>query len=152
MGSQPTPQFASLEAILALRETVIIAGTDRDSPYFPGDEAATTRHIGVFLQGRCIGCATLLQTDYDGEPAWQLRGMATEPAFQGQGIGRAILEFAEHQLLREEPSITLLWCNAREQAATFYERHGWRTVSERFDIPGVGPHYRMVKRIGTGTI
>lgn len=141
-----TPRFAKLEEVLPLREAVIIAGTNRDSPFFPGDRDVTTRHIGVFEGGRCVGCATFLVQPCRGEPAWQLRGMATAPDHRGRGLGRAILAFAE-AVLPAESGVRVFWCNARATAAGFYRKLGWETISEPFDVPGVGPHYRMLRRL-----
>ena len=138
-------RFATLEEIIPLRNAVIIAGTGRDSPYFPGDEDPLTRHVGAFEEGRCVGCATFMRSEWEGGPAWKMRGMATDPARQRQGIGRALLEFAE-SALRRETDLGVIWCNARETAVPFYEKAGWRVVSERFLAPGIGWHYRMVHR------
>ena len=49
----------------------------------------------------------------------------------------ALLEHAEsHGALR-------LWCNARTPARSFYERAGFRVVSDEFELPGIGPHVVM---------
>ncbi len=37
------------------------------------------------------------------------------------------------------------WCNARSTAIRFYEKNGWRIVSDEFIIEKYGPHRRMVK-------
>jgi predicted GNAT family N-acyltransferase len=137
-------RFAAINEILPLRQAVIIAGTDRDSPYFDGDDRPETRHVGVFDGGKCIGCATFLRSAWRGEPAYRARGMATRPDLRGRGIGRAMLRFAERELRTEAD---VIWCNAREGAARFYEKLGWTIVSNLFEIDGVGPHYTMVRRL-----
>lgn len=136
-------RLASIDEILPLRQAVIIAGTGRDSPYFPGDHDETTRHVGAFENGICIGCATFLKSEWEGQPAWKLRGMAVDPARQRQGIGRALLAFAEST----EIGISVVWCNARETAVGFYTKTGWSVASDRFDVPGIGWHYRMVRHV-----
>ncbi len=145
----PTPSFdiafVPLAMILPLRQAVIIAGTDRDSPYFPGDDAPETRHVGVFATTTCVGCATLLRSTWEEAPAWQLRGMAVATDLQRQGIGRLLLAFLEDELPRIAPGIGI-WCNAREKAVSFYSNAGFQLVSERFHIEHVGPHYRLFKR------
>ena len=73
-------------------------------------------------------------------PAWQLRGMAVVPGLQGEGIGSSLLT-AVHRDVGEG-----LWCNARERAVPFYQRHGWIIVSEPFDVGTIGPHRRMVRQ------
>ncbi len=135
-------RFAAIAEILALRQEVIIAGTDRDSPYFDGDNAEDTLHVAVFESGHCIACATLLKSEWQRKPAWQLRGMAVAPHRQGQGLGRALLEFIQDQMPRQSQTVGL-WCNARVRAAAFYEKHGFTRVSKRFIVKGIGPHFRM---------
>ena len=132
---------ASLDEILDLRTTVLIAGTDRDSPAFDGDGDATTRHFGVFSGDAVVACASCMRA---ADGAWQLRGMATAPAFRSQGVGSWLLAHVEAQLLDGHPG-TRLWCNARVRAAPFYERAGWNRVGAVFEIDGVGPHVEMVR-------
>jgi GNAT superfamily N-acetyltransferase len=136
---------ADVEAILPLRDRVIIAGTDRATPEFEGDREAGTVHFAGRLQGEVIACASFMQRPYVGRPAYQLRGMATEPAWQGRGVGKRLLAEASDALRRR--GARLLWCNARTLARTFYERQGWTTDTEVFEIPGVGPHVVMSRAL-----
>ena len=78
-----------------------------------------------------------------GSPAWQLRGMATDPAVRGTGAGLRLLTEARAVLSVWSP---VYWCNARRNAVGFYQRAGWTVVSEEFNVPDVGPHVRMVTR------
>jgi len=79
--------------------------------------------------------------DEPGVAAVQLRGMATAAEAQRSGLGRALVlgcvAFARKKGAR------LLWCNARTYAAGFYSKLGFEIVGKEFDIPDVGPHYRM---------
>ncbi len=121
-----------------LRHQVLRVGRPRQTAVFPGDELA--RHWVGLLEGRIVAVLSVFRADFpDGPgPALQLRGMAVAPGLQGQGRGGVLLEGVQSELG------CALWCNARERAVSFYERHGWRVVSEPFDIPGVGAHRRMV--------
>lgn len=139
-------RVAELEEILPLRQAVIIEGTNRTSPDFPGDRFKTTIHIGAFRGDECIGCASFYQNDWQGQTAWQLRGMATAPEWRNRGIGKALLLFTEAYLPKLTP-IHIFWCNARTAARHFYEKNGWRAEGEEFIIQGVGPHYEMVKEL-----
>jgi len=141
-----TIREAALLEILALREAVIIRGTGRTSPELPGDHDATTHHFGAFAENRNICCATFLVSDWLGEPAWQLRGMATDAEFRRQGIGGAVLAFAEETLKGLSP-IRLLWCNARQVAYDFYHGLGWQDASDDFLSPGIGIQRKMTKRL-----
>lgn len=136
--------------IYDLRMAVLIAGTNRTTPQFPGDEEPGALHLGTFDGDRIVGCASFIPSEWMGEPAWQLRGMATDPAYLGRGVGSAVLRYAEEIL--NERGATLLWCNARTSAVDFYRKQGWKTVSEEFEIRDVGPHYRMIKRLSQAKI
>ena len=120
---------AEVTEIVPLRQAVIIAGTERLAPHFEGDADASTRHFAALDGERVVGCASCYRTEYAGKPAWQLRGMATDPDYRGRGIGKRLLAFVEASL-RAESDIDLLWCNAREAASAFYLKQGWRRVSD----------------------
>jgi GNAT superfamily N-acetyltransferase len=142
-----TIRRAGIEEILALRHAELRPGLPRESADFDGDREPATRHFGAFLTGtgENVGCASFMLRPWAGEPAYQLRGMATRADVVCRGIGRALLGFADRELARET-GVRLLWCNARTGAAPFYTRLGWAIVSDPFDVAGVGPHYRMLRR------
>jgi predicted GNAT family N-acyltransferase len=135
---------ATLEEIIDLRHLVLREGLPRDEAIFKGDEAPTSLHFAAFANGNCVGCATFHLNEWEGKPAWQLRGMATAPEFRSGGIGSQMLQLAEQTLQNAGPT-RQLWCNARTPALNFYKQQGWKVVSEEFVIPTAGPHVRMTK-------
>jgi len=82
----------------------------------------------------------------DGKPGeWRVRGMATAPEQRGRGIGAAILDaLVEHA---RSQGATRVWCNARTPALRLYERAGFERESGEFEIPGIGPHFVMARRV-----
>jgi len=132
-----------VERILPLREKILRAGMPGLSARFDGDDNPTTVHLAALIDSAVVGCVTFLDSMYGGLPAWQVRGMAVDESCRGMGLGKMLLEEGMRILETTSPSRTW-WCNARERAAGFYEKLGWKKVSDRFDIPIVGPHYRMV--------
>jgi len=74
--------------------------------------------------------------------------MAVLPAFQKQGIGTSLLACALDELKSTE-SAALIWCNARASAVGFYQQAGFKTHGSCFEIPGIGPHFVMFRRIDT---
>ncbi|MDB5172010.1 MAG: acetyltransferase, gnat family [Phycisphaerales bacterium] len=141
---------ATLEEIVDLRHAVLRQGLPRHTAIFPGDDLATSRHYGAFVANaapQIACCATLHLNEWESHPAWQLRGMATDADFRGQGMGRVLLQFIENEILADPSSPKRFWCNARVPASGFYRTLGWRTVSDQFDIPTAGPHYRMTREL-----
>lgn len=129
------------EEILPLRHAVLRAGRPFADARFGGDDDPRTRHWVAEHDGRVVGVVSVMPADEpDGRGMrWQLRGMAVDPEWQGRRVGQRLLRAVHAEVA--EP----MWCNARERAARFYAREGWTRVAGPFDIPGVGPHFRMVR-------
>lgn len=132
-----------------LRSAVLRPGQPPESLVYPGDDAPTTFHAGAIIDGEIVGIATIYpepmplvpQAALDPASAFRLRGMATRPDLQGTGLGRAVLlRCIEHV---RDAGASVLWCNARVSALGFYQRLGFETVGDEFDIAGIGPHYVM---------
>ncbi|MFM7107048.1 MAG: GNAT family N-acetyltransferase [Planctomycetaceae bacterium] len=134
----------AVEEILPLRHRILRAGLPFETASFEGDHDATTRHHAAFRGAEPVGCLSLVESVWEGRPAWQLRGMAIDADMQGRGMGRLLLETALAEALHDEPG-RIFWCNARTSAIGFYERAGWRVVSDEFEVPTAGPHVKMLR-------
>jgi GNAT superfamily N-acetyltransferase len=116
---------------------------------YPEDNLATTFHLGIFLGGKVICNGTFMQQACaqpelaNAKLPYRLRGMATDPGFQGQGYGREIILAAEKELA--VIGADLLWFNARVSAENFYAKLGYKVVGEIFDIDTIGAHKIMYK-------
>jgi GNAT superfamily N-acetyltransferase len=131
-----------------LRLAVLRPNRPIEAVQYPGDDARTTRHFGAFREGRLLGIASLYLAEMPERPgvsAIQLRGMATAPEARGLGLGRALVH--ECIAFTRGNGVQLLWCNARTSAVGFYCKLGLEIVGEEFEIPDVGPHFRMLMRV-----
>jgi GNAT superfamily N-acetyltransferase len=129
---------------LPLRLAVLRPGRPRESAMFPGDDAPDTKHFGAFREGKLLSIASLYGADLPDKPglsAWQLRGMATAEEARNSGLGRALVHACT--AYAREKHAQLLWCNARIVALGFYRKLGFDTIGPQFDVPDVGPHFRM---------
>ena len=111
----------------------------------PGDDVPQAVHLAALDGDRAL-CACIIYADAcpwrRGEPAWHLRQMATGPQARGLGLGRAVLSAAGAHAAGQ--GAALLWCDARETAAGFYERCGWHRHGGVFtDADHPIPHVRM---------
>jgi predicted GNAT family N-acyltransferase len=77
--------------------------------------------------------------------AGQIRYMAVDPSQRGQGIGTAVLQ--ELEKLAARAGLEELMLNAREEAVSFYQAHGYEVVRHSHCLFGVIPHMEMRKRI-----
>lgn len=125
-----------------LRSRVLRPGFPPEAAHFPEDKRSV--HFGVVAAGEVL---CVISAHPEDSPAftipnqWRIRGMATDPKRQGEGLGalalKGLLEWGA------EEGVAFFWCNARERAIPFYERHGFHVEGELFDIPTVGPHKLM---------
>jgi GNAT superfamily N-acetyltransferase len=108
------------------------------------DDEAGSHHI-VALEddedGACIGCLVLAPIDAE---VVRMRQVAVQPDRQRQGIGRALVGFAEQSArARGYREIT---AHVREPAIAFYASLGYELAGPRF-IEVTLPHFPMRKLI-----
>lgn len=132
------------EQTFQLRHQVLRPMHTAEEMAFPQDQDPTAVHFGAFKEGKLVGIATISQepkANIKDSVTWRLRGMAIAPECQGQGIGaKMVSECLSHV---KDNKGALLWCNARKTAQQFYEKLGFKTTSEEFQIAPVGPHFVM---------
>ena len=118
---------ADYRAAVDLREAVLRRPLGRgwEPGAFDGEELSF--HLGCFVGVELV--AVLVLRPVDGETL-HLRQLAVDPDHQGQGIGRALLAFAER--LAREHGYRRLVAQARESAVGFYRRLGWEVRGEPF--------------------
>jgi GNAT superfamily N-acetyltransferase len=141
-------RFITEEDGRPLRWTYLRPGMPKGGSVY--DKAPDAFHVGVFAGADLVGSTSLLLEDPAGgvtPGVWRLRGMITHPDWRGREVGSQALAFAIAELERRRAS--LVWCDGRLAALPFYRRHGFHPVGEEFETPGTGPHYRLVRSLGT---
>lgn len=140
--------FIKAQDTYPLRLKVLRPGGSEEDVHFANDRLPTAFHLGVQIGDHRIAVGSFYPEAHPQLTGWKqfrLRGMATHPDFQGQGAGGKLLRFALEHMKAQHADV--LWCNARVKAMTFYERAGLVLHGELFDIPGIGGHYVMYKRL-----
>ena len=132
-------QVVDAYVIRPLRHAVLRTGMPIETAAFDSDDAPTTLHLAAYNGERVVGCVSVMAKVCPDVGAWQLRGMAVDPACRGHGVGAALIAEVHRRMAGQQ-----LWCNARLPAVRFYEQHGWRCVTDVFDVPTAGPHRRMI--------
>jgi hypothetical protein len=77
------------------------------------------------------------------EPHWYLAALGTEPAWQGKGVGSALLAPVLQRCDRE--GVPAYLESSKESNLAFYARHGWE-VTSTIDMPGGGPRVWLMWR------
>ena len=97
--------------------------------------------LGCYEDELLEACCMLTKTD---PKTVRLRQMAVSSNLQGKGIGRALMVFAEN--IARDHGFKRLTMHARESAAGFYEKSGYKICSDKFEEVTV-PHYVMEKEL-----
>lgn len=133
-----------------IRQQMLVPDHNLQKAKFENDEDEDISfHLGAFVDGQLVSVASFFYERnliFSDLHQYQLRGMATLPGFQRQGLSSELLNMA-FPIIKQN-FCSLLWCNARENAIGFYEKVGFTKTNENvFEIPEIGPHVLMMKSI-----
>jgi GNAT superfamily N-acetyltransferase len=117
---------------------------------FPEDSRPDAFHLGVRdPEGAIVAVASFSAEDAPHRPgcsAVRLRGMAVDWPAQHHGLGRLLVTTVVDRL--HDDGVEVLWCNARDSAAGFYARLGFKVVGDGFVLPESGiAHHVMLREI-----
>lgn len=98
-------------------------------------------HVGAFVDGKLTGVLILTKLNFTGI---KMRQFAVDEHFRRQKIGTQLVAFAED--FCKSFGFEKITLNSRKSAIGFYQKLGYRIVSDEFIEVGI-PHYRMEKII-----
>lgn len=134
-----TPEF---DEALSLRYQVLREPLGLDYTAEQIVEEADDIHLACFHpQGQICGYASMQAA---GEGQWKMRQVAVAPEFQKQGIGQALVAYAETMGQRLQWKAIVL--HARETAIPFYEQQGYTITGDPFTEVNI-PHRKMFKSL-----
>jgi GNAT superfamily N-acetyltransferase len=87
-------------------------------------------HFGVFIDEELVSIVSCFITDKE----LQFRKLATLEMFQGQGIASKLLNYVFD--LATEKGLIKVWCNARSNKKSFYEKFGMYDTNKTFNKGG----------------
>lgn len=122
------------DATYALRHAVLWPDQPAAYVQLPDDDAG--QHFGVFVGGELVSVVSLFVSG--GEA--RFRKFATAPAWQGRGMGSALL--AHTIEAAGTAGARSLWCDARVSALPFYARFGMQPEGLVF-YKGAIPYQRL---------
>jgi GNAT superfamily N-acetyltransferase len=109
----------------ALRHAVLWSEKPLEYVKLPDDDEG--QHFGAFEADELVAVISLFIGPDGGA---RFRKFATDPAWQGRGIGSALLRHTIAAAVAQGASA--LWCDARHNTVAFYERFGLRPEGEVF--------------------
>jgi len=119
----------------ALRHAVLWPAKPLAYVQLPDDAAG--QHFGAFAAGALVAVISLF-VGADGVA--RFRKFATDPAWQGRGVGTALLRHL--MAVAQSQGASQLWCDARQNTLPFYERFGLAPEGDVF-YKGEVPYVRL---------
>ncbi|KAH9890230.1 GCN5-like N-acetyltransferase [Xylariomycetidae sp. FL2044] len=126
---------------------------DKPMSYVQLAEDETGQHFGAFMPNKkgAPGLGegedkpvSVISLFIDGQAVARFRKFATDPSWQGKGIGSALLR---HTIdAARKAGAASIWCDARQSAAVFYQRFGMGVMGDVF-YKGEIPYVRMSKEL-----
>jgi len=106
------------------------------------DKEDQSIHIVACIDDEIVGCG---RGHFNSQTEAQIRYMAVEKGFQGEGIGTQILKALEKKLTKKGAKSIIL--NARKNAVLFYQKLGYEIVEKSQTMFGEIEHFKMKKEI-----
>ena len=134
--------------IRPLRNLVLRPNLPIETTYYDLDNDIETFHLASIMDNTIISIGTFYpenDIELQTKNGYRLRGMATHPKFRRKSAATKLMK--ESFVLLKEKKCDILWCNARLVAVEFYKSLGFKIIGEIFDIPSIGPHYKMYRSI-----
>ncbi len=138
----------SAKETFIVRHPVLRKGKPIETCAFEGDNLKTTHHFGLFNDLDLIGIISLFlktNTIFAENLQAQIRGMAILGSHQKKGLGETLVKHCEKYCISNQ--FDLIWFNARTAAVGFYKKMGYEIKGNSFEIPEVGEHYLMYKKL-----
>lgn len=101
-------------------------------------------HVCAKYNNKIIGACRLQFLDEPKNRA-QIRYMCTQKLYQGKGIGKQMINFAEVYAKSNGTSTIIL--HARENAVVFYKSCGYTIIEPSYLLFGCIPHFLMEKNL-----
>ena len=134
--------------IRPLRNLVLRPNLPIETTYYDLDNDIETFHLASIMDNTIISIGTFYpenDIELQTKNGYRLRGMATHPKFRRKSAATKLIK--KSFVLLKEKKCDVLWCNARLVAVEFYKSLGFKITGKIFDIPSIGPHYKMYKSV-----
>ena len=122
---------------IRLRVDVFIKEQGFQPGWEPDEDDKVSRHFIAIKDNKIVGEARVREVE-KGE--FKIERMVTAKDYRGKGIGRGLVEHVISEILKIKPK--KIWLRSQVQAQEFYEKCGFKSVSEPFDMWGI-PHIDM---------
>ena len=136
--------------LVPLRRAVLRDGRPDLPASYPSDGDASTLHLAVVDSGgEVVGGVTVVVDPLPGAATLRLALMAVDPAYQGRGVGRALVTSVQDRAAKAGLAV---WAASRVSALPFYIRRGFRPRGDAYTGPMDLAHRRVLWRTDSGSV
>lgn len=132
-----------------LRQRLLRPHQSLEELVVPGEDDSRAGWYAALRDGVAVGTIGVfpeVSPDHPDEDGWwRLRAMTTTESHRGIGLGQMLLDAGVEHIRRHGG--TGVWCSARTPAQPFYERSGFRAMSDVYEPADLGPHLRMERSL-----
>jgi predicted GNAT family N-acyltransferase len=130
------PEF--IDAI-RIRVDVFILEQGCPAGWDPGEADKTARHYIAIDNGVIVATSRLCE---DAARSQKIEVMAVRREYRGRSIGLGLTRYLVLQA--QAADAERIWMQAQSHASRFYEKSGFRVISEEYDLFNLGiPHVTM---------
>ena len=136
------------ENLLPVRSIILRKNADFDLCRYKGDNNKDSIHLACFLNNKIIGAVSLIKnipTHKNLKNCVQVRGMCVLKEYQGMGVGKKLIEYAEKKC--KEVGFDFVWMNARIIALDFYLKLNYFDSGIKYEISNIGLHHFLFKSL-----
>jgi N-acetylglutamate synthase-like GNAT family acetyltransferase len=101
-------------------------------------------HLMAWADNKLVGVGRL---HFNTPQEAQIRYMAVEDSYSGRGVGTVVLK--ELEVRAERAGATRIVANARENALSFYKKHGYHLIDRADTLFDSLVHWHVVKLLST---
>lgn len=113
---------------IRIRVDVFIIEQQCQPGWEPDEEDKTARHFVAIANRKIVSTLRIMEE----ENGIRIERMATKKEYRGKDISKGLIEFVLQEIKKLKPK--RIWMEAQVQAQEFYEKCGFKTISEPYDL------------------
>lgn len=118
---------------IRLRVDVFIKEQGFAPGWEPDEDDKKAQHFIALVGGKVVATARYREIS---KGDFKIERMATRKDFRGSGVGSGLLKFIVKKIMKSKPK--RIWAKSQVLSQKFYEKNGWNTVSEPYQMHGIG--------------
>lgn len=109
----------------------------------PDNEDKVADHYVAILNDEIVATARVREIN---KKEYKIERMAVKKVFRNKGIGKGLVNYVVNEIVKNNHG--KIWLQAQVQAQQFYEKCGFRAISEKYDLYNLNiPHVDMVYEV-----